>query len=135
MNRLYLCFVALLTLLISCKDSGKKIPQTDIDVATTFIRDILDNKLDDAEQFLLKDEANQQYFEIIKEQYHKKDKAELEKYKNADILVGETSYVSDTIYIFPYSNTYKRTSKNKLKLVRMNGKWLVDLKYTFSGNL
>ena len=135
MIRSYLCFLAFPALLISCNDNGKKAPQTDIDVATTFIRNILDNKLDDAEQYILKDEANQQYFEIIREQYHKKDKTELEKYKNAEILVNETSYVTDTIFIVNYSNSYNRALRNKVKLLRMNGKWLVDLKYTFSGNL
>ena len=121
--------------MISCNNNGKKDPQTDIDVARTFIRDILDNKLDDAEQFILKDESNQQYFDAFKEQYHKKDKAELDRYKAADIVINEMDPVTDSISIVNYSNSYNKTSKNKLKLVRMNGKWLVDFKYTFSGNL
>ncbi len=135
MKRPYLFIVASLLFFASCNSHEKKIPQTDIEVATAFIRDILDNKLDDAEQFVLKDESNQQYFEIIKEQYRKKDKAELEKYKTADILIDEVSNITDSISIVNYSNSYNKTMKNKVKLVRSNGKWLVDLKYTFSGNL
>lgn len=135
MKRPYLFIVASFIIFASCNSHEKKFPQTDIEVATAFIRDILDNKLDDAEQFVLKDESNQQYFEIIKEQYRKKDKSELEKYKAADILIDEVSNVTDSISIVNYSNSYNKATKNKVKLVRSNGKWLVDLKYTFSENL
>ena len=121
--------------LFSCTNNQKQSPKTDTDVATAFIRDIMDNKLDDAELFLLKDEENKQYFEIVREQYRKKDKAELERYKAADIIINEISNVTDSVSIVNYSNTYKRELKNKMKLVRINGKWQVDLKYTFSGNM
>lgn len=121
--------------LFSCNNNQKQSPKTDTDVATAFIRDIMDNKLDDAELFLLKDEENKQYFEIVREQYRKKDKAELERYKAADIIINEISNVTDSVSIVNYSNTYKRELKNKVKLVRINGKWQVDLKYTFSGNM
>ena len=121
--------------LFSCNNNQKQSPKTDTDVATAFIRDIMDNKLDDAELFLLKDEENKQYFEIVREQYRKKDKAELERYKAADIIINEISNVTDSVSIVNYSNTYKRELKNKMKLVRINGKWQVDLKYTFSGNM
>lgn len=125
----------LLVTLLSCNDSKKEPPQTDTEVATTFIRDILDNKFRDAEEFLLKDETNRQYFDRFQQTYHSQDKSKLEKYKGADIIVNEVSYITDTVCIFNYSNSYNRTEKTKLKLVRINGKWLIDLKYTFSGNL
>ncbi len=127
--------LAATVLVLSCNNKDKKTPVTDTDVATTFIRDILDNNLKDAEQYILRDESNQQYFDIIKQQYSKKDKAELEKYKSADILINEISYVTDTVCIVNYSNTYNRELKNKVKVVRVNGRWLIDLKYTFSGNM
>jgi len=118
----------------SCSSPAKKIPVTDVEVATAFIRDILDNKFDDAEQFLLKNETNKELFSRFKKDYSAKKEEVLEKYKKADILVNETSYVTDSIFIFNYSNSYTREAKN-LKLVRVNGKWLVDFQYTFSGNL
>ena len=130
-----LFFFAVGFCILSCNSGNTKIPQTDTDVATAFIRNILDNQLDAAEKFIFEDEANHQYFEIIRQQYQKKDKPELEKYKNADIIINEISNVTDSISIINYSNSYDKISKNKLKLVRINGKWLIDLKYTFSGNL
>jgi len=120
----------------SCNDKTKKTPVTDLEIANAFVRDLLDNNFTEAEQFLLKDETNLQMFERFKAQYNKQDKAILEKYKEADIRVLETSYVvADSVYIYKYSNSYKPDNKSVLKLVRVNGKWLVDLKYTFSGNL
>ncbi|MBL0182008.1 MAG: hypothetical protein IPP96_06800 [Chitinophagaceae bacterium] len=118
----------------SCSSPSKKVPVTDMEVATAFIRDILDNKFDDAEQFLLKNETNKELFSRFKKDYSTKKEEVLEKYKKADILVNETSYVTDSIFIFNYSNSYTKEAKN-LKLVRVNGKWLVDFQYTFSGNL
>jgi len=135
MNRPLAALIAFTFLLLSCKNDKKSIPTTDTDVATTFIRDILDNKISDAEQYILKDTINMQYFESFRQAYLKKDKAELEKFKSADILINEISNVSDTVSIVNYSNSYKKESKNVLKLVRVNGKWLIDFKYTFSGNM
>lgn len=127
--------LSIMLFLLSCNSNEKKSPQTDTEIATTFIRDVLNNNLSDAETFLLQDETNGQYFESFKQQYSKKDKAELEKFKSADIIINEISNVSDTITIVNYSNSYKKDVKNKIKLVRINGKWLIDLKYTFSGNM
>jgi hypothetical protein len=135
MNKVVILIISLSLVFFSCNNNAKKVPQTDIETATTFIRDILDNDLPGAEQYLLVDEANRQYFDIIKQQYTRKNKEELENYKKAEIIINETSYVADSLSIINYSNTYKPESKNKLKMVRINGKWLVDLKYTFSGNM
>ncbi len=125
----------LFSALLACNTNTKKAPVTDVEVATAFIRDILDNKFKEAEEFLLKDETNRQYFDRFQQNYHTQDKDKLEKYKEADIIVNEVSYITDTVCIFNYSNSYSRTEKTKLKLVRIDNRWLVDLKYTFSGNL
>ena len=119
----------------SCSSPSKKAPVTDTEVATAFVRNILDNKFDEAEQYLLKNETNTELFSRFRNQYSNQKKEVLEKYKSADILVNEESYVTDSIYIFNYSNSYTKEVKNKLKLVRVNGKWLIDFQYTFSGNL
>ena len=120
--------------LTSC-NTEKKITNTDIEVARGFIKDILENNFKDAETFVLKEETNQQYFELFKKEYESKSKAELENYKNADIIINEISPVNDSVSIINYSNTFKKDKSNKLKMVRIKGQWMVDLKYTFSGNL
>lgn len=135
MIKRYFALLLFAVVVFSCNDKSKKEPVTDLEVANTFVRNLLDNDFKEAEKYLLKDDTNVQIFERFKKQYSEKDKAVLEKYKQADIIVNETSYVTDSVYIFNYSNSYSRADKTILKLVRIDGKWLVDLKYTFSGNL
>lgn len=136
MIKKYTLLIVLAAVIFSCNSKTENAPATDdMGVARAFVRNILDNNFAEAEQYLLKDETNTQIFERFKKQYGEKNKAELEKYKNADIRVNETSYVTDSVFIFNYSNSYNVADKTILKLVRIGGKWLVDLKYTFSGNL
>ncbi len=120
--------------IFSCTDAVKKNPVTNSEVATTFIRAVLDNDFKTAKQYLLNDETNQQYFESFQHQYQLKNETELSKYKNADIIINSLEPQNDTTTIVDYSNSYKKEMKNKLKLIRSNGKWLVDLKYTFAEN-
>ena len=135
MNRKLLVIITFFATLIACNSETTKTPVTDVEVATAFVRDILDNKFDEAGQFLLKNDTNNQIFERFRGQYSTKDKKILEQYKAADIIVNEISYVTDSICIFNYSNSYSKDVKTKLKVVRVDQKWLIDLQYTFSGNL
>jgi len=136
MIKRYLILVIIAVFAFSCNNKEeKKNPVTDIEVARAFVRNVLDSDFKEAEKYLLNDETNMQIFERFKKQYSQKDKAILEKYKEADILVNEKSYVTDSVFIFNYSNSYSPADKTVLKLVRIGNKWLVDLKYTFSGNL
>lgn len=129
----FLFFIA--AALFSCETKTKKEPVTDIEVANAFVRNLLDNDFTQAKQYLLEDSTNQQLFDMFQKQYSRQDKAVLEQYKDAYIIVNDKSYVTDSVFIFNYSNSYKPADKTVLKLIRPAGKWLVDLKYTFSGNL
>ena len=122
--------VIVFTTLMSCADKRKH-PETDIDVARAFIKDILDNDYKDAKPLVLDEEMNNQYFELSKKDFEGKSKDELEKYKKADIIINELKSVNDSVTIINYSNSYKRAIKNEVKVVRVNGRWLVDLKHTF----
>ena len=132
-------FTLLLSLIcclaISSCNTEKKSPNTDIEVAREFIKNILESNFKDAETFVLNEETNQQFFELFKKEFESKSKSELESFKNADIIINEISPISDSVSIINYSNSFKKDKTNKLKMVRMNGQWMVDLKYTFSGNL
>ena len=136
MIRTFLTIAFALPFLLACNNEKKETPpQTDTETATVFIRYLLDNKLDEAEAMVLKDEENQQFFAVIRQQYAKRGKAEQDKYHAADIIVNEIANVTDSVTIVNYSNSVNRESKNKVKVVRIDGKWVIDLKYTFSGNL
>jgi hypothetical protein len=125
--------VAGLIILVSC-NSIKAVPNTDIDVSRAFIRDVLDNNFSEAQTLLLQDETNKQYFDVAQKKFSIMAPDELSNYKNADIIVNDITNVNDSVTIVNYSNSYKK-NPNKVKMVRINGKWMVDLKYTFSGNM
>ena len=122
-------------LAISSCNTKKISPNTDIEVAREFIKNILESNFKDAETFVLNEETNRQFFELFKKEFESKSKSELESFKNADIIINEISPISDSVSIINYSNSFKKDKTNKLKMVRINGQWMVDLKYTFSGNL
>jgi hypothetical protein len=128
-----LFFVSILVVtLASC--NNKTIPNTDIDVARAFIRDVMDNNFTDAQPLMLADDMNQGYMDVTKRKLGSFGQAELDSYKNADIIFNTINNVNDSVTIINYSNSYKRNSPDKVKMVRVNGKWLVDLKYTFTDN-
>ena len=130
-----------ISIMALCSCNERTVPNTDIDVARAFIKDILDNNFNEAETFILKDSANsledtnKQFFDLFKKEYESKSKEELENYRNAYIIINEISNVSDSVSIVNYSNSFRRDKSSKLKIVRINGRWFVDLKYTFSGNM
>ena len=135
MIKKYLALITIAVTVYSCNSETKKIPVTDIEVTNAFVRNILDNDFKEAEKYLLKDSSNVEIFETFKKQYNRQDKAILEEYKRAQITVHEASTVMpDSIFTFSYSNSYRPLDTTILKAVRINGKWLIDLKYTFPPN-
>lgn len=125
-------FIVILTcsLFTACNDTRKN-PTTDIEVASSFIKDLLENDFKGAKTFLLDEEINNQYFELSKKEFEGKSKELLKKYKESDIIINELKAVNDSTSVINYSNSFDKEKKYSLKVIRQNGKWLVDLKYTF----
>lgn len=114
----------------------KELPNTDIEVAKTFVKYVLENDFKVASALVAKDAANDIFLkQLEKSQQEKWSKEEAEQYKNADVIIYEVSNVNDSISIINYANSYRVQEKSKVKVVKINGQWMVDLKYTFSGNL
>jgi hypothetical protein len=135
MIKRYLPLITLAVIICSCNSGSKKAPATDIEVTNAFVRNILDNNFEEAEQYLLKDSSNVEMFETFRKQYNRQDKAILEQYKKSQITVHEAStLIPDSVFIFKYSNSYRPADTTVLKALRTNGKWLIDLKYTFAPN-
>lgn len=122
--------IGIFTALYSCS-GGHTVPNTDMDVARAFIKDVLDNDFKDAKNLVLDEDINNQYFDLAKKEFESKNEGELKKYKDADIIINELKNVNDSVTILNYSNSYKKEAKNEIKVVKVNGRWLVDLKHTF----
>ncbi len=130
--------LAVLFLAMACNSSDStKEPVTSTDVAQAFIDATLKMKVDEATKYVLKDTAgmNMQYMEKLKEYDKRLSKEDIAGYGKANIIIKDIKEeVKDSITIVQYGNSYKTTESNRLKLVRQNGKWLVDIQYTFLEN-
>jgi hypothetical protein len=116
--------------IFSC-NTNSSVPNTDIDVAREFIQAIQRSNFKEAEKLLLKDDTNKQFLESFEEHFKTRPKEELEKYKKADFIVNKMDALNDSVTIINYSNDFSQDEKNDLKIVKVDGQWLVDFKYTF----
>ena len=53
--------------------------------------------------------------------------------RTASIVINEIDNVNDSVTIINFLNSYDNKPA-VLKVVLVNGEWMTDLKYTFSGN-
>lgn len=130
-------WAALACFALSCSSNpSREEVSTDTDVAKAFIRSTLDNNMKEAEKYLLNDPENTQLLQNYSRWYGNQPQTKTDGFKKADIFIKNIeTVVNDSLEIIYYSNSVEQDVKNKLKLVRVNGKWLIDFKYTLSGNL
>ncbi len=122
---------------VSC-DSKKELKGTesDTDVAMAFIQSTLKNDIKEAKKYIVNDEQNEQLLQDYSRWYSKQASTKTNAFKNANVVIHSIEpVVADSMEIIYYSNSSEQDVKNKLKLVRVNGQWLIDFKYTVSGNL
>lgn len=114
------------------KDEKLPAAENDVDAARNFIRAALDGHYDEAREIVLQDSVNNAWIDLFKRAYQSRlslsDKA---GYRNASINISEVRTVTDSTTIVRYSNSFKKQN-DSVKVVRRNGEWLVDLKYSFS---
>ena len=120
--------------LCACNDSAEVKKSDPLESGRGFIEASLKGNYDEAEKYILHDSTNIEYFNGLKEFNSKRSSDEKEGYKEANILIDSTQKISDSVTIITYSNTYKN-KPSKLKMVKKNNEWLVDFKYTFTGNM
>lgn len=137
MKSVFFCFL-ILPFFYSCNDSGSVIetsstPENDLDAARMFIENALDGKWEDAKQFLIQDSTNVQLLSTAESKYSALDGEEKRNYREAEPRFHGTRKVNDSVTIVNYSNSYMN-KKDSLKVVRINGQWLIDLKYSLLPN-
>jgi hypothetical protein len=62
-----------------------------------------------------------------KKDYDQLDADSKNKYKEADILPINVTTQNDSVTTYTFSNSYKKDT-TRIRIVRINGEWLVDLK-------
>jgi|SRR4051812_25087711 hypothetical protein len=128
----WLLFICISMLLLSCSSYPKA--QDPLDAAREFIDACLKGDFDKANFYMLKDNENKALFDRIKANYRSRSEKERKQYKDANIIILEEDTVNDSTEIINYKNSYDNIAR-KARVINSNGTWLVDLKYTFSGNL
>lgn len=134
MNRIKLFFFLIAISFAACNNSPEVRKTDPLESGRGFIEASLKGDYDEAKKYLLQDSTNIEYFNGLKDFNSKRSREEKEGYKDANILIDSTQIISDSVTIISYSNTYKK-KPSKLKMVRQNNEWLVDFKYTFTGNM
>ena len=98
-----------------------------------FIEASLKGDYKTAQNYLLDDSTNIQYFDLLKDFANKMSPENRRGYAEANIIIDSSIAASDSINIIYFTNSFKR-KPSKIKMVKKNKDWLVDFKYTFIGN-
>ena len=128
----WLLFVCISMLIFSCSSYPKA--EDPLDAAREFIDASLKGDFDKANFYMLQDDENKVLLDKVKVNYRSRNASERKEYKEANIIILEEDSVNDSTEIINYKNSYDNIAR-KARVLNRNGTWLVDLKYTFNGNL
>jgi len=117
-----------------CNPVGFKKPEDGLDAGREFIRAVLDGDYKKGELYVLPDEEDIRIYKRYTDYMKKRSPEELKGLKEASIIVNKIEPVNDTVQIINYANSYSKKPMD-IKVVKQDGQWWVDFKYTFSGNL
>jgi len=132
MNR-YAIFLFLLFLWSACKNEDQQTGKSEnnIDAARNFVRAALDGKFDEARTYMLADSVNTNYMDVAERNYQRADQSVKTGYRASSIRIfSPVTELNDSTTIIIYSNSFKN-DPDTLKVLRINGQWLVDLKYLY----
>ena len=127
-------YIGLPTLLLAACSSSKTVANNDSDVAQAFIRNVLNNDFNGADSLVIPDSVNEVWMSVTKEQYGRMSDTQLNNHKNADIVINQLKKINDSVTVVNYSTTVD-TIPERVKVARINGRWKIDLKYTFTDSL
>jgi hypothetical protein len=137
MKRIPILFLFLLFLCVSCKDNEKEPVRSEnhVDAARNFIRAALDGDFTLASRFMLQDSANLQYLDVAERSYKKLGADTVNAYRSASIIFFEpTVKLNDSTTTVIFANSFMN-NLDTLRVMRVSGNWLVDLKYLYEHNL
>jgi hypothetical protein len=117
-----------------CNTSNYEDAVTALDGGREFIDGCLKGDFKQAAYYMINDSINNSDLLKIKRDYNSKSADEKHKYAAASIIINSDETITDSMHIINYANSYDKIAR-KVKVLNVNGKWLVDFKYTFNGNL
>jgi hypothetical protein len=97
------------------------------DAGRQFIRASLDGDYEKARFYLLSDSVNLLLISKWEQGFEKLDRDTRQHYREANILPVNIHNINDSVTSYTYSNSYRKDTTT-VRIVRVNGEWLVDLK-------
>lgn len=130
-----LVFILLIGILVSCgqREQYEKAPDA-MTAGTEFIDACLKGQFKKADFYMLPDGENKNELTKLQGAYDHKDADFRQQYRQASILIDHEETLDDSTHVIYYKNSFDKEA-HKVKVVRQDGNWIVDLKYTFDGNL
>ena len=95
-----------------------------------FIEAALHGNYKQAQTLILQDSTNREGLANAERLYLNSDVTRQRGLRESSIIFHDTKKVNDSVSIVEYSNSFTK-QKQAVKAVRINGKWLIDFKYTF----
>ncbi|MBS1567550.1 MAG: DUF4878 domain-containing protein [Bacteroidetes bacterium] len=134
----FLFVLSVCTLLSACHGGATLHKAADAEeAAREFVRASLNGEYDNALFYLYKDSlnVNQMILDKWKSNYDRLPNEDKVNFKSASIIVKSLDKVNDSVSLYNYYNSYKKKDQT-IKIIRINGEWLVDLKdaFTHSGS-
>jgi hypothetical protein len=121
--------------LTACNNKEEKVePATEsglMDATRNFIMAALKGDFAEAKKYMVVDSANLQYLRMVEGFHENLSPDEKDKYANASIIIeSKEDVVKDSIAVVVYKNSYMN-NLDTLRILHLNDKWLVDLKYLY----
>jgi hypothetical protein len=134
MKKLFTILLVFALIAGSCNNSGYENAATALESGREFIDGCLKGDFKKASFYMIDDEINQSDLLKIKRDYDTKSSDQKHDYATASIIINSDETIDDLTHIINYAASYDKVA-HKVKVINRNGKWLVDFKYTFNGNL
>lgn len=107
----------------------QNVAENDLDAARGFVQAALKGKYDRAADFMLHDSLNDERLDAVSRMELSSD--EKQGLWDASINIHSRKLVNDSTSIIVYSNSFHKENQDTLKVIKKEGKWLVDFKYLF----
>lgn len=122
--------IAIMAVVTACNSgSNSNAAENDLDAARDFIQAALKGRYDRAADYMLHDSLNDERLDAVSRM--KLDPKERRGLWDASINIHSRRMINDSTSIIIFSNSFHKENKDTLKVVKQNGKWLVDFKYLF----
>lgn len=117
-----------IALVIACGGKGYKKAENAQDAGREFIRATLDGDHKKAKFYLLKDTTNLLLLKQQETNYDRLSGPVKNEFRASSIRPVEIRTVNDTTTLYKYYNTFHSKDTTTIRVVKVNGDWVVDLK-------